>query len=390
MCIMKLKYPCGHCYECLSKKRSDWSIRMQEEFKSKGAAYHAILTYEDKNLPRSKSGIAEVRKKDCQDFLKRFRYYFKENFTYFLASEYGEFTQRPHYHILIFASLDSMCISRSNFCRKFVPNEYMRQIVEKAWQKGFVRRKSCMVVSNAQIHYVTKDLYHFTSPLELYDALILLQRNKKKKLLNNFLKNSYEAFVKNGFSDDRAPTFRLFSKGLGFEYINNVPHIPDSILRQYSNCFLPRVFEGRRLGCPKGYTPIGDFFVHDSVTLNFEFDEAGNYLYPRDLEPYLKDYEVVELRKDVDKSKLHKGVYALPRYYREKLFNYDIRGFIYLKYYFKHLTRLHDYKLKYAEYDATHETPYYLLQAEQEFQYYYQSHKDKYNKDLINGLSDTM
>jgi len=387
---MQLKYPCGHCYECLSKKRSDWSIRMQEEFKFRGAAYHAILTYEDKNLPRSKSGIAEVSKKDCQDFIKRFRYYFTEPFTYFLASEYGEFTQRPHVHLIIFASLDSMCISRSNFCRKNVPNEYMRQIIEKAWKKGFVRRESKMVVSSAQLHYVTKDLYHFTSPLELYDALVLLQNNKKKKLLSNFMKNSYEAFVKNGFKDDRAPTFRLFSKGLGVEYINHVNSIPDAILRRYSGVFLPRKQDGKLLRTPKGFTPIGDMFVHDSVTLTFEFDEAGNYLYPKELVPFLKDYEVSELRNIDGKTKLHSGIYALPRYYRDKLFNYDIRGFIYLKYYFKQIKRLHEYRLKYAEYDAIHETPYYLLQAEQVFQQYFKSHKDKYNSKLLNNESDTM
>lgn len=385
---MKFRYPCGHCYECLSKKRSDWSIRMQEEFKSKGAAYHAILTYRDEDLPRSKSGISQVSKKDCQDFLKRFRYYFGKKFTYFLAAEYGEFTQRPHYHIIIFASKSDLFVTDLHFCRENVPNESMRLMLEKAWKHGFVRRQSKMVVSAAQLHYVTKDLYHFTSPMELHEAFMILKNDKNNKLLDNFVRNTYEAFLQNGYVDDRAATFRLFSKGLGVEFVDSSVHLPDSLHRKYNGSFLPRKQNGVITRCPNGYVSVGDFHVRQDVYDNFRFDDSGEFLYPPDLSKYLKDYEVIQLVREDGKSKIKASTYALPRYYRERLYPYDIRAFISLKYYFRMINKAHEYALDHARYDATHDTPYYLLQAENKFQQFYKSHKDKYNSKLINNELD--
>jgi len=60
------------------------------------------LTYDDFNLPEG----GTLLKRDHQTFLKRLRQYcwrqHKIKIRYFLVGEYGDKTQRPHYHALIF------------------------------------------------------------------------------------------------------------------------------------------------------------------------------------------------------------------------------------------------------------------------------------------------
>lgn len=57
------------------------------------------LTYSDDNMPVG----ATLVPKDVQDWLKRLRARVSpEKFRYFLVGEYGDNTQRPHYHVALF------------------------------------------------------------------------------------------------------------------------------------------------------------------------------------------------------------------------------------------------------------------------------------------------
>jgi hypothetical protein len=57
------------------------------------------LTYDDKHLPDDGS----LRPRDTQLWLKRFRKEFPgKKIKFFLAGEYGDEKQRPHYHVLLF------------------------------------------------------------------------------------------------------------------------------------------------------------------------------------------------------------------------------------------------------------------------------------------------
>lgn len=61
------------------------------------------LTYTDDALPISETGLPTLRRKDYQDFLKRLRKaYEPERFRFYLVGEYGDETQRPHYHAALF------------------------------------------------------------------------------------------------------------------------------------------------------------------------------------------------------------------------------------------------------------------------------------------------
>lgn len=176
-----ITHPCGRCLECVQQLQNDWANRMCDEFKLWKHAYFGTFTYgnscipyvdvvpsdlpEDKfsflcdaiqNLPISSSLVKARNRQDLfsdyltpksiynklsfrvpyvstyhvQCFIKRVRsdYERKYNelldFKYFICSEYGPCTLRPHYHAIFF----------SNVCwERFAPFIY------KHWYMGAIR-----------------------------------------------------------------------------------------------------------------------------------------------------------------------------------------------------------------------------------------------------------
>lgn len=72
------------------------------------ASQHAVnsfwtLTYDDENLPHTENGLPTLVPNHLRDFLKRLRFdYYPEKLRYFNVGEYGEHTERPHYHLALF------------------------------------------------------------------------------------------------------------------------------------------------------------------------------------------------------------------------------------------------------------------------------------------------
>lgn len=94
-----LGYRCGHCVPCGIEKREAWAGRILLEAQAHAASSFVTLTYDDYHLPDDES----VSKREMQLWLKRLRArYSGYRFRYFLVGEYGEHTQRPHYHAVIF------------------------------------------------------------------------------------------------------------------------------------------------------------------------------------------------------------------------------------------------------------------------------------------------
>ncbi len=224
---------CGHCLECAQKYQNDWSFRLSCEAIYWEHVYFVTLTYDNENLPLqtieddtyladaneivsalppTKSRIAflrnennkdfynvllgsqvgdflpEVNKTDCQLYLKRLRENLRLNYNsfikFFLCSEYGPNTFRPHYHLLIYSHL---------------PIGQISSAIVDSWQLGEVKYKEILYdhspagdfqnVSGYVSKYVSKPAV-FESP-----------------------------WVNFGFV--RKP-FRLMSKGLGFRYVANI------------------------------------------------------------------------------------------------------------------------------------------------------------------------
>jgi len=77
-----------------------------------------------------------VNKTECQLFFKRMRKFIK--FRYYLVSEYGPQTYRPHYHALLF--MPDVSFNR------------LSEIITKSWTNGFHTLSN---IHPARIHYCT-------------------------------------------------------------------------------------------------------------------------------------------------------------------------------------------------------------------------------------------
>lgn len=109
-----IQVPCGKCCECQKRYQNDWALRINEEFRAFGyKATFVTLTYNNDSVPKvvdKETGTVylSVNKKHVQSAIKRFRtnferaFGYKCKFTYFVTSEYGPRTLRPHYHALFF------------------------------------------------------------------------------------------------------------------------------------------------------------------------------------------------------------------------------------------------------------------------------------------------
>lgn len=145
--------PCGKCYECQESKRNDYEVRSIFEYihskKIGGCTYFFTLTYDDGHLPKLPGTDIKVGSiDDIQRFIKRLRKNFKTldiNFKYFIVSEYGSKTFRPHYHGFIY--LD-----------KFVDKSNFHKYLNKSWDLGFTcfGENGGLVLDVRAFHYVSK------------------------------------------------------------------------------------------------------------------------------------------------------------------------------------------------------------------------------------------
>lgn len=116
----KVLVPCGKCEQCLKKKQSDWIARLMVEQQLALSSFFVTLTYDESHLPFPEG----VNKRDVQLFFKTFRKYNEfGKFKYFLVSEYGSISSRPHYHLLLFFR------NRVDWIR-------LSYVLERCWRQG--------------------------------------------------------------------------------------------------------------------------------------------------------------------------------------------------------------------------------------------------------------
>lgn len=122
---------CGHCASCRRGKMDDIVGRMYYESQMYDCApYFFTLTYDNDHLPKE-----GVNVRDIQLFMKRLRKNldtvgYTRKIRYFIVSEYGPKTLRPHYHGIIW-----------NYVPDNLPQLLdLRSFMEKAWKNGEVRR----------------------------------------------------------------------------------------------------------------------------------------------------------------------------------------------------------------------------------------------------------
>jgi len=90
--------PCGRCVGCLSKRCRDWSVRCTHEAQMHDLNCVITLTYDDEHLPWHSS----LSYPDFQNFMKRLRKRLGVPVSFFCSGEYGDKSDRPHYHACLF------------------------------------------------------------------------------------------------------------------------------------------------------------------------------------------------------------------------------------------------------------------------------------------------
>lgn len=179
---------CGKCDDCKRRYQNDWSIRLANECDCWENVWFITLTYRDECVPYVVDKLTgEVHNSVCKEHVQRWLKKFRINYLrlhgeivhlkYWLTSEYGPRTLRPHYHMLIFG-LDYYEVM--DLCNLWLEDYgyYVCKKVDKS-------RGSSFAVSRYVSKYCSKG--SFENPFVA------------KKLVK--------------------PTFHLISKGIGYKYV---------------------------------------------------------------------------------------------------------------------------------------------------------------------------
>lgn len=219
----RVTVPCGKCYACLSKRRSDWCFRLGQELKVASAAHFITLTYADDFLPRDENGVPCVVKRDCQLFFKKLRKLIYPNkIRYFLVSEYGTRTFRPHYHLILY---------------NFPTDGYDIDIIlARCWSVGFYK---CGSVTGASINYVAKYCVSSEDLPDLFVPVFMLcsrrpaiGSNYLSRAVIDWLRSGLKTYVlDNGFKKSLPRYYRKKVYSGTFDDVL-IKHRSDSILRQ--------------------------------------------------------------------------------------------------------------------------------------------------------------
>lgn len=159
--------PCGHCLGCREDQSREWSYRLLMESMYHDTSYFLTLTYDDDHIPIVETldeDTAEyfyhssLCKRDVQLFIKRLRKAFPgDNIRYYVAGEYGETTDRAHYHAIIYGLHvnDLQPFGRSETGNQY----YISECISKIWNLGFVSIEPANEYTFKYVaSYVTKKL----------------------------------------------------------------------------------------------------------------------------------------------------------------------------------------------------------------------------------------
>ena len=98
---VSLPVACGRCRTCRINRRKFWMGRLLLEARAPGNHFFVTLTHDEWNIPRTDSGMTTLRFDVLQGFLKRYRKRYGP-VRYFAVGEYGDESQRAHYHLVLF------------------------------------------------------------------------------------------------------------------------------------------------------------------------------------------------------------------------------------------------------------------------------------------------
>ena len=308
--------PCGKCADCRRKAQEAWKFRLYSEFltlKSKGWRIGFItLTYAEDSLPTIPEECfkdpSQYRVIPCfdrqtvRDWINNIRYYCKyhyrftngNNLRYFVVSEYGSTTSRPHYHAVL--AWPPIC-----------SYEEMYALCKYYWTKGYVcpeepqgdtHHHPFEVVGDASkalsyvCKYATKDIdYQDTvAGISLYDNVRAYEEMTDERAYAQMYRNCVP--------------FHLQSVSLGLEAVKDMTPAERYRLLQ----------DGKTFTCDGSVQKVPVYVKNKLVYDNYYVvDENGKRLVRRKANQFFRDYhkEIFEAKAEYHEQRIASmsGVY---------------------------------------------------------------------------------
>lgn len=180
--------PCGGCVECRLALSRQWADRMLLELDHSKIAIFATLTYSPEHVPvtmldDNDTPIYTLVKRDVQLFLKRLRKRFTgREIRFYLSGEYGDRTQRPHYHAILYglslADFPDILSIGKNEHNQYI---YMSPTFTSIWQKGHcsianVSWQTCAYVARYTMKKLTGDMSYIYEMRQQQPPFALMSR----------------------------------------------------------------------------------------------------------------------------------------------------------------------------------------------------------------------
>ncbi len=279
-----IAFPCGHCVECVKKYQNDWMLRLDDEATQWRTMMFATLTYSNGRIPfvriagdklvdyryyfmkriaalpykeRSRykddtSGFydylfperiattdsllvpyADIS--DIQKFMKRLRITFFRHegrpleCKYFICSEYGPNTLRPHYHMILF------CNEHEYLIQKYIKECYDLGNVHDIHRITSYKDRGVLDAMRYVSKYTSKPA-EFENPYVVAGAI-----PKPRRLSSKGLGDHKRQEIKQAAYDYRA---KYDADGYTPEFIEGYLHLTD-IMK-----------DGFKYGCPKYWRDV--------------------------------------------------------------------------------------------------------------------------------------
>lgn len=278
-----LQVPCGQCAFCRNSRANDWITRLKIAWKS-GLKIFVTLTYSDENLPviDDKGNLFRgynryyfykptFSKKDVQKFFKRLR---KKGFQlqYYLCSEYGSLTLRPHYHFVAYFP----CLTKQDYSS-------VEKAINEAWHLGFV---DVGEVSDNRLRYVTKYASKYIPEVKDYLST------------NEFL----------------IPPFSLMSKKMGLDFVQQ----NFDFIRTHNFLFTPT---GQKVHTPRYFRKKVQELLDENETIQMQSTyNASSFLDDAEFDEYCQFmHNSKRLIQPREHYKEHDSYFEFLRYRFEKL-----------------------------------------------------------------------
>lgn len=133
---MPVDVPCGKCVKCRLKKSAEWAMRCMHEASLHDSNYFLTLTYDEDHYPLNGSLVRDEIPKFIKRLRRRLDYLGKPKIRVYYCGEYGDSTNRPHYHAIVFGlRLDDLEFYKAS------PNGdryYNSAFIDSVWGLGYV------------------------------------------------------------------------------------------------------------------------------------------------------------------------------------------------------------------------------------------------------------